>query len=161
VELTVTEALSNPALKTARILDIAPQIHKGVMAYASSSQVVETLDLVDTYMPTYVGDICSKNSQIPDNTFDAVFLLEVIEHVYEPKKAIEEIRRILKKGGLFIATSPYNFRIHGPLPDCWRISEHGWRYLLSDFENIQILPLETEDRFLMPIHYRVLAQTNL
>lgn len=39
-------------------------------------------------------------------TFDAVFAMEVLEHVVNPKKVLSEIRRILKKGGYAVFLVP-------------------------------------------------------
>ena len=55
-------------------------------------------------------------------------------------------------------STPFDFRIHGPLPDCWRFTEHGIRLLLSDFKTIEIKALENENRFLMPYHYTTVAK---
>lgn len=41
-----------------------------------------------------------------DNSFDVVFLLEVLEHLDYPDKALEEIKRILKPGGVLILGVP-------------------------------------------------------
>jgi ubiquinone/menaquinone biosynthesis C-methylase UbiE len=41
-----------------------------------------------------------------DNTFDLVFLLEVMEHLDYPDKALEEIQRVLKPGGFLILGVP-------------------------------------------------------
>ena len=44
-----------------------------------------------------------------DNEFDAIIMREVIEHFKYPEKAVKEIYKILKPGGLFILTTPnYN-----------------------------------------------------
>lgn len=47
-------------------------------------------------------------NEIPykENTFDAVFALDVLEHLDDPVGAVKEARRVLKNGGLFIATVP-------------------------------------------------------
>ncbi|OGM30068.1 hypothetical protein A2630_02430 [Candidatus Woesebacteria bacterium RIFCSPHIGHO2_01_FULL_44_10] len=48
------------------------------------------------------------------NTFDAVFALEVLEHVFEPEKILAEIRRVLKKGGYAVFLVPsesYLFKV--------------------------------------------------
>ena len=41
-----------------------------------------------------------------DNTFDMVFLLEVLEHLDYPDKALTELRRILKPGGYLVLGVP-------------------------------------------------------
>lgn len=41
-----------------------------------------------------------------DNTFDLIFLLEVMEHLDYPEKALEEIQRVLKPGGFLILGVP-------------------------------------------------------
>lgn len=41
-----------------------------------------------------------------DKEFDAVFCLETLEHVEEPKKVISEIHRVLKDNGYIIALVP-------------------------------------------------------
>lgn len=39
-------------------------------------------------------------------TFDAVFCLEVLEHVHKPKRALREFKRVLKKGGYGVFLVP-------------------------------------------------------
>lgn len=41
-----------------------------------------------------------------DNTFDVVFSKSVLEHFYYPERLVQEMRRILKPGGLIIAMVP-------------------------------------------------------
>ena len=40
------------------------------------------------------------------NTFDAVFIMEVLEHVYNPEKVMREARRVLKKRGYAVFLVP-------------------------------------------------------
>lgn len=42
----------------------------------------------------------------PDNFFDVVISFETIEHLYETDRYIFEIKRVLKKGGIFICSTP-------------------------------------------------------
>jgi 2-polyprenyl-3-methyl-5-hydroxy-6-metoxy-1,4-benzoquinol methylase len=51
-----------------------------------------------------VGDICHLG--FADGSFDIVVSSEVIEHVPEPRKAVAELARVLKPGGLLALTTP-------------------------------------------------------
>lgn len=141
-----------------RILDIGPQDYEGVGPFLRPGMTVESLDIDPNSGRTYIGDICQKNECLPDNHFDYVLCTEVLEHTNQPFAAMEEIRRILKQGGMLFLSVPFNFRIHGPLPDCWRFTEHGLRVLLSHFVVLEMNVLETVDRPLMPIHYTAVAR---
>lgn len=140
------------------VLDIAPQDHEGVAPYFKKAKV-ETLDIDEKSGATYIADLCQNNSdKIDAEKFDYVVCTEVLEHTLQPFDAVEEIKRILKKDGLAFVSAPFNFRIHGPLPDCWRFTEHGLRALFKDFEVVSLNALDTEDRFLMPTHYTLVVR---
>jgi len=46
------------------------------------------------------------NMPFPDGFFDAIFALDVLEHVEDLNKAIDEINRVLKPNGFFILSGP-------------------------------------------------------
>lgn len=51
-----------------------------------------------------------------DNTFDIVIMIEVLEHVIDDERVINEIYRVLKPGGKLIVTAPnklFPFETHG------------------------------------------------
>lgn len=140
-----------------RLLDIAPQDHEGAKPYFKKAQL-ETLDIDPDSGATYIADLCDNNRDlIQDNTFDIVVCTEVLEHTLQPFEAVKEIKRILKPRGVALVSTPYDFRIHGPLPDSWRFTEHGLRTLFKDFTTTEVRPLENNNRFLMPVHYTLIA----
>jgi SAM-dependent methyltransferase len=141
-----------------RLLDIAPQVHEGARPFFPASVAVETLDIDPHSGCTYIGDICARNEFLADGTFDYVVCTEVLEHTLRPWDAVSEIWRILKVGGLLFLSVPFNFRIHGPLPDCWRFTEHGLRVLFNRFAILELSAVETPDRPLMPIQYTMVAR---
>ncbi len=141
-----------------RVLDIAPQVHAGAKAHFKQA-IIETLDINPDAGATYTADLTdSRSSRVPSARFDLIVCTEVLEHTTNPFTAMKELERMLKLDGYLALSVPFNFRIHGPLPDCWRISEHGLRALLQNFSIILLDALESPDRPLMPIHYNVLAQ---
>lgn len=142
-----------------RLLEVGPQ-DRSLVRDVFANFSIDTFDIVDTHKPTVVGDITKYNAAIPDSTYDCVVCMEVIEHTLNPFDAVKEIRRILKDGAYLLISAPLNWRIHGPLPDCWRITEHGWKALLRDFDIDDIESLESPDRELFPIRYNVLARCN-
>jgi SAM-dependent methyltransferase len=140
------------------VLDIAPQDHIGVKEFFKKAEI-KTLDIDLKSNSDYICDLCNNNSNIIyDNMFDVVFCTEVLEHVSNPFNAVDELFRITKKNGIVVSSTPFNFRIHGPLPDNWRFTEHGLRELFKKFSNVIIVPLDDSDRFLMPIHYTIIAE---
>lgn len=70
------------------------------------------------YVEKLVPQAQSKNPEVPirqediyetnhkDNSFEMVFLLEVLEHLDHPDDALEELQRIIKPGGFLILGVP-------------------------------------------------------
>ncbi len=72
--------------------------------------------------------------ELPENTFDVVTLLYVIEHVFDPLKLLLKINRILKPGGLVLLRWPHTtpvVRILGPLSS--KLDLYHTPYHLYDF----------------------------
>lgn len=54
---------------------------------------------------TFVGDLQS-GLDVPDGAYDAIFMLDVIEHFTRPYDALIEARRVLAPGGVLVITTP-------------------------------------------------------
>ena len=68
-----------------------------------------------------------------DASFGTVMLLETLEHLPRPKRAIMEARRVLRSDGLLLLSVPFNYRLHGFPSDYWRFTASGIYQMLSDF----------------------------
>jgi len=97
-----------------------------------------TLDIDKRNSP----DICSDlhNIKWQPNYFDTVIATEVLEHSYNPQKAINEIYRILKKGGACILSTRFIFPYHPDPQDYYRFTWDSLEYLFKKFENVKIYP---------------------
>jgi SAM-dependent methyltransferase len=79
-------------------------------------------------------DVFYDGKRIPfsDASFDCVFSSEVFEHVFNLPQVLDEINRVLKPGGLVLATCPFAICEHEVPNDFARYSSYGLRYLLKE-----------------------------
>lgn len=68
--------------------------------------------------------------------FDIIILLGIIEHVRQVWKVPEQLASICTSKAKVYLNTPFMMKVHGPIPDCWRISEYGYEALFGDLFNI-------------------------
>lgn len=78
----------------------------------------EYLNLDEETKPDYCCN--AENIPVESETFDWVLLCEVLEHIAEPEKVLDECLRILKPGGKLLITMPFMIGIHGDPEDYQR-----------------------------------------
>ncbi len=80
---------------------------------------------------------------VEDEYFDLVVCTEVLEHVPEPGRVLDEILRVTAKGGRLVLTVPFVIELHEEPHDHFRYTSYGLRGLLerAGFEQIEVLPL--------------------
>ncbi len=69
---------------------------------------------------------------IESNSLDCVILTEVLEHIYEPKAALQEINRVLKPGGSLIGTVPFAVSEHEPPFDFHRYTSFALKRMFDE-----------------------------
>ena len=74
----------------------------------------ETLDVNDfgSY-PDIVCDICSEVTEL-ENKYDKIICIAILEHVYDPFKAVLNLKKMLKINGKIYGYVPYLFYYHAP-----------------------------------------------
>lgn len=70
---------------------------------------------------------------LADEVAGTVLCIETFEHVFEVRRAFDEVFRVVKPGGLFVITSPLNFRIHGYPDDYWRMTPNCLRRMMAPY----------------------------
>jgi len=107
---------------------------------------LETLDVneYDDY-PDIICDLCGEINDDLKNRYDKIICLAVLEHVYNPFKAIENITKLLKDGGKVYGMVPYLYHYHAPndlkFQDYFRFSKDALAYLFKDFNNVELFPI--------------------
>lgn len=78
----------------------------------------------------YVCDAQDMN-EVGDESYDTVICLEVLEHLPDPQRALKEIFRVLKTGGILIASVPHLSRIHDAPHDFYRYTNFGIQWMME------------------------------
>jgi SAM-dependent methyltransferase len=77
---------------------------------------------------------------VEDESFDAVLLTQVLEHVPDPRKVLGELLRILRPGGRLYLTAPLVWELHELPFDYYRYTSPGLRHLMEEagFEDVEV-----------------------
>lgn len=109
-----------------RILDIG--CGDGVLLSFIKNAKLYGVDLDQTSLDFAATKVNAKFIQAPatklpfkNNCFDVVLAAEIIEHLTQPKKLIQEVKRVLKPGGYLIITTPV--KQSGKLTDQLHVQE--------------------------------------
>lgn len=79
------------------------------------SEMAEAITSIFPSVKVVIGD-CQEHIEVPDNYFDRVLAIHVLEHLPNLPKALDELKRVLKPQGLLSVVIP---------------CEGGWAYSLA------------------------------
>ena len=116
----------------ARTLDIGAQ--NGPYASLFPNRV--GLDIRHGMGVRIIGD--AQALGIRDASFPALLCTEVLEHLPEPQRAVDEMYRVLEPGGTLLLTTRFLFPIHDAPHDYFRYTKYGLRHLLRRFEILEL-----------------------
>lgn len=123
-------------------LDVGGGADMGYVLWTKVEGTVETLNINASLCPTYVAD-ANGPFPIEAERYDNVLSANTLEHVYNDKNCIEEITRVLKRGGRLYVLVPFLFAVHGSPEDHHRHTADFWERRLAElgYEDIVIDPL--------------------
>lgn len=78
-------------------------------------------------------------------SFDAVLMFNLLEHVFDHQAAVDGAYRALKPGGRLIVSVPFLFYVHGSPSDYFRYTRHALSTIMesSGFTEVKIQELGT------------------
>ena len=135
------------------ILDIGKGMREKFSKIKSKN--IETLD-VNQYedYPDIIFDLCDKIDDSLYEKYDKIICLAILEHVYNPFLAVDNLKKMLKKNGTIYGYVPYLNYYHAPndlkFQDYFRFSKDALIYLFKDFSNIKLFPIR--GRFSTPLN---------
>jgi SAM-dependent methyltransferase len=135
-------------------------INFAVSAFAQAfSARGAVLDIGSRYEPGYEG-VCDRRALFPgrqfigcdlrsgsgvdrienaerlsfaDASLGTVLILETMEHLPNPERAVSEAHRVLADDGVLLVSVPFNYRLHGFPTDYWRFTASGLHGMLTEF----------------------------
>lgn len=76
---------------------------------------------------------------IADESLDAVIMLSVLEHLYDPIRAVDQVERVLKRGGVYFSYAPFYHPYHASPHDYFRFTQEGYKQLFHNFSRAEIV----------------------
>jgi SAM-dependent methyltransferase len=79
------------------------------------------------------ADVIASAEAIPldDASVDAVLCTQLLEHLPQPRRALDEFHRMIRPGGRVYLTAPLVWELHELPHDYYRYTENGLRHLLE------------------------------
>ena len=113
----------------AKILDVGAG--HGDFADIFEGRQYYSLDIVPYAEVDLVVDL-GQTIPFKKDTFDAVVLMNVLEHVYENRKLLQNIAKIVKPGGKVILTVPFLLKVHQAPFDFSRVTPYYLKNMAAE-----------------------------
>jgi len=126
------------------VLDVGKSM-RGFFDKIKSKSII-TLDVneFEDY-PDIVFDLCDELPENLNRKFDKIICIAILEHVYNPFKAVGNLKKMLKENGTIYGYVPYLYKYHAPndlmFQDYFRFSKDALSYLFKDFHSIELFPV--------------------
>lgn len=130
------EAATNLGAQATFLLDVGGRGKPYAVLFEDRVTHHLVLDVSPAASVDVVGD--ARSMPLASASVDVVLCTQVLEHIPEPVKVLDEIRRVLRPNGTLILSVPAIFPQHGYPGDYWRFMPQGLAWLLRDFQNVNI-----------------------
>lgn len=118
------------------VLDVGPMRPGGVFERMPETYV-DARNLFDSYATLdkegdadHIADI-SDYAAVPFQVADTTLLLNVLEHVPTVWLVPVSAAMMLRPNGRVMVLTPWRLRLHGPAPDCWRLTDVALKTLFA------------------------------
>lgn len=119
----------NRALITGDVLEI--QTVGYARRYGNDLGRTDSIDINLQFRPTYLCDLARSEGVIPSEAYDCFLLPNTFQHLRALELCLRHALRVVKPGGMILASAAGFLPLIPDGPDYWRSSADGWRELLG------------------------------
>jgi SAM-dependent methyltransferase len=144
--MTILREAEHRALKgyplKGEVLDLGGDARSEYRSLFSGTFSVTTVNILPEAQPDIVADL-EKPLPIADGAYDAVLLINVLEHIFEYRALLAECARVLRPGGTIVIVVPFLFPYHPSPNDFHRYTREALSRALSvvGFATAAVTPL--------------------
>jgi len=127
-----------------KILDVGGSTKSGYHDLIQGSHEIVTANIDERYGADLIFD-AEQEWPVESESYDAVLFVNVLEHLYNYRIAVEEARRVVKQGGEVITVVPFLFNVHGSPGDHFRYTKSTLVRLFGEagFSRVTVTELGT------------------
>ncbi len=135
------------------VLEIGTGMGYGVEVVAPAARSFVTIDKSEAYAVELPQNVEFRQMEVPplafaDESFDYVISFQVIEHIRRDREFVSEVSRVLRKGGVFIVSTP-----NAPMSltrNPWHVREYRAEelksLLLNEFKSVEALGVDGNEK---------------
>jgi len=126
------------------ILDVGGSKKSGYHELLKGNHTIITGNIDEGYGIDILFD-AEKKWPFDEASFDGVLLVNILEHLFEHKFAVEESFRVLRQHGTIAGVVPFMFNVHGSPSDYFRYTRFALERLLKEagFTSVRVEELGT------------------
>jgi SAM-dependent methyltransferase len=119
-------------------LEVTDEVY--IRKYGRKVTKADILDIDQSNQKATIIDDLRSLAKVKDNTYDCVLLTHVLGMVDDIEAAVKQAYRVLKPGGVLLATHSCLGPMWGKDAGCWRLLPKGAKYLFGKyFDNDQVM----------------------
>jgi very-short-patch-repair endonuclease len=117
------------SLITGLVLEIQTDGH--ARRYGRDLERVDTVDISGEFRPTHQCDLASSGLVLPSERYDCFLLPNTLQHLRDIEGSLHHALRVIRPGGVILASAAGFVPLTGDAPDYWRMSALGWTEMLE------------------------------